>query len=183
MLRKALSNGVLIKGAGTGRAIFSRYNVVDSDGDVTLPGAFQDGTEVVISAYGHSSWASALPVGKAVIRDQGGWAEAELEFFDTPDGQMHRDTLKALGALGQWSYGFDIAEHSFGDFGGRNVRFLQKLTVHEVSPVLVGAGVRTQTVDIRGAAPAATAAAIADLATIRDQLGQTRLRAIREAVR
>jgi hypothetical protein len=52
---------------GIARAVFSRFHVVDHDGDWTEPGAFQDGTEVPVSAFGHSSWTGALPVGRATI--------------------------------------------------------------------------------------------------------------------
>ena len=151
MLRKALQAVELKAADGSGRAIFSRYSVVDSDGDVTLPGAFTDGVVVPVSAWGHSSWQGALPIGVATVRDRGGWAEAHIDFFDTASGQDHRETLKALGPLGQWSYGFDVLDYSFGDFGGQQVRFLKKLQPHEVSPVLVGAGVNTTTVDVRSA--------------------------------
>src|SRR5690606_30998985 len=56
-----------------------------------------------------------------------------------------------LGDLGQWSYGFDIVKHSFGEFEGRQVRFLERVKVHEVSPVLVGAGVGVRTLVAKAA--------------------------------
>ena len=34
---------------GIFQAIFSRFNVIDKDGDVTLPGAFTDGQKVKIA--------------------------------------------------------------------------------------------------------------------------------------
>lgn len=34
-------------------AVFSTFDVVDADGDVTRKGAFTEGAPVVISAYGH----------------------------------------------------------------------------------------------------------------------------------
>src|SRR5213595_1548806 len=52
-------------------ALFARLNVVDADGDVTLSGAFTEGAPVVISAYGHTSWGGALPVGKGTIGTRG----------------------------------------------------------------------------------------------------------------
>jgi Caudovirus prohead serine protease len=148
VLRKALV-GVEIKAADSrgARAIFSRYNLRDADGDVTEPGAFNGNGEIVVSAYGHMSWQGVLPVGKGRIVDQGGWAEADLEWLDTVGGRETADTIKQLGGLMQWSYGYDVLESAPGEFAGQQVRFLKRLKVYEVSPVLVGAGVNTRTLE------------------------------------
>lgn len=131
-------------------AIFARFNVIDHDGDVTLPGAFTDGAPVRISAYGHSSWEGALPVGKGRIRTTSTEAILEGKFFlQTPGGRDTFTVVKELAELGEWSFGFDIVEHSFGEFNDRNVRFLKKLKVHEISPVLVGAGIDTMTLAVK----------------------------------
>ncbi len=37
---------------GVVEAVFSTFDVVDSDGDITRKGAFDDGASVLISAYG-----------------------------------------------------------------------------------------------------------------------------------
>ena len=68
MDRKQLQHAA-IKAADQGqvRAVFSRFATVDPGGDWTEPGAFTDGAEIPISAYGHTSWQSALPVGKGII--------------------------------------------------------------------------------------------------------------------
>lgn len=42
------------------KAVFSTFNVIDSDRDVTVPGAFADGEAALISQYGHTSWEGAL---------------------------------------------------------------------------------------------------------------------------
>jgi HK97 family phage prohead protease len=140
--------GVEVKSADSGEvtAVFSTLGVVDSDGDVTRKGAFTDGAPVVISAYGHTSWSGALPVGKGVIRADDTKAVLEGAFFmDTTAGRDTFAAVKALGELGQWSYGYDVTEHAYGEHDGQKVRFLDGLKVHEVSPVLVGAGVGTRT--------------------------------------
>jgi hypothetical protein len=119
---------------------------------VTKTGAFTDGEEVVISAYGHTSWSGLLPVGKGVIR--AGKSEAVLDgqfFLDTTPGADTFKTVQRLGPLGQWSYGFDITKESFGEHDGKRVRFLEGLKVHEVSPVLLGAGVNTRTLSAKAA--------------------------------
>jgi hypothetical protein len=145
--------GVQIKDAskGTVSAVFSTFNVIDSDNDVTLPDAFTDGAEVAISAYGHTSWGGALPAGKGVIRTTKSEAILEGQFFlDTTHGADTFKVVKAMGARQQWSYGFDIVDGAPGTFDGKDVQFLRKLDVHEVSPVLVGAGVNTRTLAAKG---------------------------------
>jgi len=143
-----------IKDAARGEvsAVFSTFNVVDADKDVTRPGAFAGHPDVPISAYGHSSWMGALPVGAAKIRETATTAILDGQFFmDTAHGADAFKTVKALydRGLGDWSYGYEPAEFSFGEFDGQNVRFLDKQIVQEVSPVLVGSGVNTRTLSAK----------------------------------
>lgn len=143
---------VEIKNAAKGEveAVFSTFNVIDKDGDVTQPGAFTDGAKVAISAYGHSSWGGMLPVGKGTVHTTDTEAILRGRFFlDTDAG---RDTFTVLNELGdeqEWSYGFDIIEAEPGEYDGQPVRFLKRLDVHEVSPVLLGAGVDTRTLSMK----------------------------------
>lgn len=148
METKSLRVEVEVKDADKGQvtAVFSTFNDIDSDGDVTLPGAFEDGAMMAISAFGHKSWDGALPVGTGVIRTTETEAIADLQFFmDTKDGHDTFVVVKGMGKLQQWSYGFDTLKYSFGEFQGEQVRFLEKNLVHEVSPVLLGAGNNTRT--------------------------------------
>jgi hypothetical protein len=141
-----------IKDAAKGEvtAVFSTFDVIDSDGDVTLADAFDGNGDVVISSYGHSSWGSGVPIGKGRIFTNKNEAILEGRFFmDTQAGKDTFAAVKALGELGQWSYGFDILDSETGDFKGERVRFLKKLKVWEVSPVLVGAGVGTRTLQAK----------------------------------
>lgn len=156
MPKKSFAAGVKVKSATEGKvsAVFSTFDVVDKDGDVTTSDAIQDGAEFVVSAYGHKSWTGELPVGKGVIRIEKSEAIADMEFFmDTTQG---RDTFNAVAGLaksglGEWSYGFDILDASPGVFDGKDVRMLTALKVHEVSPVLQGAGVNTRTLAVKSA--------------------------------
>lgn len=134
---------------GSFRAVFSTFNVIDLDGDVTLPGAFTDGQNVRIAYWGHR-WHD-LPVGRGVIHadDKEAWVDGQF-FLDTEAGLETYKTVKNLAELQDWSYGFDVIESKSGQFEGNDVRFLSKLTVHEVSPVLLGAGIGTHTVMIKG---------------------------------
>lgn len=147
-------NRVEIKDADKGEvsAIFATFNAKDSDGDVTLPGAFEVGAVVPISAYGHTSWQGALPVGKGKIRETKTEAILDGKFFlDTTDGADTFTTVKHLAedGLGEWSYGYDVLDSDRGDFNGEPVRYLKRQKVNEVSPVLLGAGVGTRTVSAK----------------------------------
>jgi hypothetical protein len=134
-------------------AIFSTFNVIDADGDVTLPEAFTDGARVRISAYGHGSWGGALPVGKGYIRVRGDQAILEGKFFlNTTQGREHWETIKQMGDLQEWSYGYEVVElgeltKQWQEAGARRV--LKRLKVYEVSPVLVGAGIGTRTLALK----------------------------------
>jgi hypothetical protein len=152
MNMKSLS-GVTMKDAGDSfqvEAVFATLDVKDHDGDVTTPGAF--GKQAVrISDWNHSTWGGARPVGKGVISEEGNTAVFRGEFFKTQAAQDMRETLKGLGDLAEWSYGFDVDESDKGTKDGEPVRILKKMTVHEVSPVLKGAGIGTRTRYVKSA--------------------------------
>lgn len=155
MNAKSLSR-VEVKDADKGEitAVFATLGVIDSDGDVTVKGAFPNDAPVVISAYGHTSWQGVKPVGKGTIREVGDEAILEGRFFlDTVEGRDTFTVVKELGELGlqEWSYGYDPVKFSFGEHEGQQVRFLEELAVHEVSPVLKGAGVGTRVLSAKGA--------------------------------
>lgn len=133
---------------GEFRAVFATFNVIDHDGDITRPGAFKDGTEVIIGSFGHKT--SDLPVGKGVIVTDQREAAVEGQFFlDTQPAKDTYQTMKNLGGLGEWSYVFSVLKQSFGEEQGRPVRFLEDIKVYSVDPVLAGAGIDTRTTDIK----------------------------------
>ena len=135
---------------GEFRAEFATLNVIDHDGDVTVPGAFHDGQETLIEAWNHNY--GQLPVGKGVIHEDGDKAIVEGRFFlDTQGGLEHYKTVKALGEMQEWSYTFDIEDSGHGEFDGEDVLFLRKLDVWGVAPVQRGAGIDTRTTDIKAA--------------------------------
>ncbi len=147
MNKKALAR-VEVKDESKGEveAVFATLNVKDRDNDVTVPGAFENDAEVVISAYNHKSWEGALPVGKGVIQEVGDEAVFKGRFFlNTTAGRDTFEVVKELGAKQEWSYGFNVDDSEHGNFKGESVRFLKRMTVHEVSPVMRGAGIGTTT--------------------------------------
>lgn len=134
----------------TGRfsAVFATFNVVDHDGDVTLPGAFRDGQEVLIEGWNHDY--SAPPVGKGVIHqdDEKAWVDGQF-FLDTQAGIEHYRVVKNVGELQEWSYTFMVEKGRFGQFEGQDVYFLEALDTWGVAPVTRGAGIGTHTTAIK----------------------------------
>lgn len=151
-----MAGRVEVKDADQGlvSAVIATIAVVDKDGDYTVPGAFEDGANVVISSYQHQSWSGALPVGKGRLRVTGNEAIIDGQFFlDTTHGRDSFLTVKRLAesGLGEWSYGFDILDAEHGEHDGQRVRFLKRLKVYEASPVLVAAGQGTRTLAVKAA--------------------------------
>jgi phage head maturation protease len=139
--------------AGHVKAVFATLGVIDHDRDIVMQGATESGTKVRISAYNHASWGGALPVGKGTISEVGSELIFDGQFFlDTTSGADTYKTVKALGDLVEWSYGFDILEKEFATdpATGQEIRKIKKQKVYEVSPVLLGAGIDTRTLDIKG---------------------------------
>jgi hypothetical protein len=151
MKTKTFRAAIEFKADGTSgefRAGFATLNVIDHDGDVTLPGAFKE-QRVIIEPWNHN-W-GLLPVGKGAIREDGDKAIADGQFFlDTMGGSEHYKTVRNLGDQQEWSYSFDIEESEYGQFNGHDVRFLKKLNVIGVGPVTRGAGIDTVTLAIKG---------------------------------
>jgi phage head maturation protease len=151
MQTKAL-RGVEIKDASQGviQAVFSTFDVIDRDGDVTRKAAFRNGAPVRISAYNHASWEGALPVGKGVIRVTANEAVLEGQFFmNTTAGRDTFETVKAMGELQEFSYGFHVTDSEPGEVEGKSVRIIKGVDVAEVSPVLLGAGIGTRTLALK----------------------------------
>lgn len=166
---------VEVKDADKGEvtAVFSTFGVVDHDGDVTSPGAFTDGAPVRMSAYQHTSWMGALPVGKGTIRVTATEAIFEGGFFmNTAAGRDTFEVVKEMGDLQEWSYGYDPIEFAFGEHDGSQVRFLNKVDAHEVSPVLKGAGLNTRTLAVKGDGLTFAEQARAVLAAVDELLGR-----------
>lgn len=148
--RKAVSLTLDDEKEGSFIAKIAELDVIDSDGDETKPGAFKGNAEVLVSAYQHGSWMGSLPVGKAVITEEGKNVLAIGEFNLKSDaGKEHYEAVKFSGGLQEWSYGFKVDESEEETRDGQKIRVLKKVTVFEISPVLLGAGVDTGTLAIK----------------------------------
>jgi hypothetical protein len=147
---------VAFEDSGTVQAVIATLNVIDKDGDVTLPGFF--GEQPAAIASGHDRGRVG---GKGRIYEVGDKAIFEGQYFlETIEGREQFLTAKAMGELQEWSYGFHLLEGGAktGKHDGKPVRFLKPkdsggpgVRVAEVSTVLVGAGEGTGTVSIKTA--------------------------------
>lgn len=153
MQLKSLS-GVEVKSASRGEveAVFSTFNVIDKDGDVTFPGAFTDGAEVALSPWQHAVWTGkALPIGEGTIKTTSREAIFQGRFFiNTMAGRETFELVKARGPKQEWSYDVNVLHPpETVMFQGRKANALRKLHVNEVSPVWQGAGVDTRTLAVK----------------------------------
>lgn len=141
---------------GEGRAVIATLNVIDHDNDVSLPGAF-DWMEQNAFVIPHHNWHSeSPPLGKTAIKEDGDDVIAHFKLnLKTHLGSDWREHLKFDLENGsprqEWSYGFDTIEAEQGELDGRKVQFLKKQKVHEISPVILGAGIDTRTLDVKSA--------------------------------
>lgn len=139
---------------GKVEAVFSNFNEVDSDGDVVLPNAIKSGygDKGVAMVWAHD-WKQVI--GRGEIVDDGEKAIFKGQFImDTQQGKDAYNTVKAMGDLQQWSFGYEVLESEKGLFKKDNdteieVRYLNDVKVWEVSPVLVGANQNTYTMAVK----------------------------------
>lgn len=128
---------------GSGSAVFATLGVVDHDGDLTIAGAFGDQVAKFVGAH---NWGEPS-IGGVKIREEGNLAIADFKInLEMTNGQEWYKSLKFNfdnGIPQEFSYGFDVEKFSFKQEGSANVRVLEQMKVHEVSPVMVGAGINT----------------------------------------
>jgi HK97 family phage prohead protease len=145
-------------------AVFSTFNLVDKDKDVVLASAFTPGQEVPMT-WAHD-WSKV--VGKGSVRVDPDRAIFEGTFFtDTQAGQEAYRTVKAMGALQEYSFGFQVLASDYETRDGQSVRVIKQAKIFEVSPVLVGAGEHTGTIAIKEATPEAKSDVARDFNTVR----------------
>ncbi|MBN9333871.1 HK97 family phage prohead protease [Devosia sp.] len=140
---------------GTGIARLADLSAIDSDNDTYIAGAFAWKT-------GGGQWApmlpahdrTAMPFGKARVFEEAGFAYAELHLnLDTQPGKEWHSQLKfdlTVGEAAQeWSYGYGVVDATYEQRGDTRIRLLKRVDVHEVSPVIRGAGAGTGTMAMK----------------------------------
>jgi hypothetical protein len=135
---------------GEGSLVFATFGVRDRDGDVIVPGSI--GEQFVVMAAAHD-W-TAAPIGKARIYEYGNEARADFALnLAMTGGRNWYNALKFdldhPPARQQHSFGFTADVFSYGELEGQQVRYLRRVTVHEISPVMLGAGVNTRTLTLK----------------------------------
>jgi len=124
-------------------AVFSLFDTIDSDNDVTKANALRSGyTGNKVPLVWNHDWSKVI--GRGVIEADNQKAVFKGYFLNTEAGKEAYETVKAMQDMQQFSYGFQVMKSEKGthiDSKGEEVpvRVLQDVKVWEVSPVLVGA--------------------------------------------
>jgi HK97 family phage prohead protease len=127
-------------------AAFSIFGKIDSDRDIVEPTAFKNGQPIPL-VWSHD-W--QRPVGKGAVNVEKDRAVFKGRFFlNTTAGRDAYETVKEMGDLQQWSWGFRVTDATMDTVDGENIRRIKSADVFEVSPVLVGANRETHTVAIK----------------------------------
>jgi HK97 family phage prohead protease len=131
---------------GAVEAVFSTFDIVDSAGDIVAREAFTDGQKVPM-VWAHD-W--TIPIGKGEVRVERDRAVFAGQFFlDTDAGAQAYRTVKNMGELQEYSWGFRVLDAHAEERDAEPVRVITKAEVFEVSPVLVGANRRTYTLSLK----------------------------------
>ena len=133
---------------GSFEARFAKLDVMDHTGSVIPSGAIGE-QEVAIAAWGHNH--GVPPVGMGRTYEEDGFGVVKGRFFlGTAAGMEHYTVVKARGGTQEWSFGFFINAIEWKDFDGKpDVPHLTEMDIFETSPVYRGAGIDTQTVEIK----------------------------------
>jgi hypothetical protein len=142
---------------GKGLARIATLSAVDSDRDTYAPGAFswkEGGVQWAPILVAHDR--KRIPLGKAKVYEEGDAALAELHLnLETQAGKDWHSALKFDLATGrpvqEWSYGYEVKNAGYKVQGGARIRQIKQTDVHEVSPVVRGAGEGTRTLAIKSA--------------------------------
>jgi len=124
-------------------AVFSLFDTIDSDNDVTKANALRSGyTGNKVPLVWNHDWSKVI--GRCIIETDNQKAVFKGYFLNTEAGKEAYNTVKEMQDMQQFSYGFQVMKSSKGthiDSKGEEVpvRVLEDVKVWEVSPVLVGA--------------------------------------------
>ena len=139
---------------GKVEAVFSVFNEIDSDGDVVTAGSVKSGygDKGVAMVWAHE-WKEVVGRGE-IIQDNNKAVFKGQFIMETQAGRDAFHTVKAMGDMQQWSFGYEVVDSEIGMFKTKDgqekeVRYLKELKVWEVSPVLVGANQNTYTLAVK----------------------------------
>lgn len=161
MQHKTLSPDITVKAdndRGELTAAVVSYGVKDADGDIILPDSIENGSPVVIGAFGHSIWqggpgGTPLGAGHLEVTPKHAVLHAKMWIDEIPEARSVFAAIKRLGEqkLAQFSIGFTTQDSGPGEYKGVRANLLKRITVAEVSPVLRGAQPGTHLIDAKAA--------------------------------
>lgn len=172
MLTKTIDVEVKAVGAdesGRFQAYFSKFNNVDSYGDMVIPGAFKDGIDDwgpngsgIPIYWRHRMDDPMLNIGASVESKEdldGAWVDGQLDLENEKAAYTYK--LLKEGRVRQMSFAYDILEAAWverkAEEGGSYYE-LRKLKIHEISIVPVGANQETEILAVKSARDAVVAA-------------------------
>ena len=142
-------------GEGTFEAAFANLTEIDHDGDGYDPGSIGE-QPVMVSQWNHGSWGEgvkALPIGVGKTFERDGWGMIGGEFdMGDPDAVKTYEKLKYLKGKGfpvEWSFALPSTDWRMEEIDGQMVRIFTRISIPEVSPVLLGAGIDTHLTSIK----------------------------------
>jgi HK97 family phage prohead protease len=129
-------------------AVISTFDIVDRDGEIVSRSAFKDGQPLPM-VWAHD-WAK--PIGKGVIKVEPTRAVFKGQLFlDTTLGLDAYRTMKAMGDLQEFSWGFLTKKADFVEIDGEEHRRILETEAFEASAVLVGSNPETGLLAIKDA--------------------------------
>jgi len=142
-------------GEGTFEAAFANLTEIDHDGDGYDPGSIGE-QPVMVSQWNHGSWGegvNALPIGVGKTFERDGWGMVGGKFdMSDPDAVKTYNKIKYLKENGfpiEWSFALPSSDWRMEEIDGQMVRIFTRISIPEVSPVLLGAGIDTHLTAIK----------------------------------
>ncbi|WP_394621293.1 HK97 family phage prohead protease [Lentzea sp. JNUCC 0626] len=147
---------------GVFEAIVSAFDVVDTYGDVVLPGAFTetlkewaDSGDPIPVLWSHAATDPDYHIGwvlAAEERDEGLWVRAQIDPDDLADPKSKAAKVYRLlkgRRVKQFSFAFDVLDAGWAERDGNDVYELRRLKLYEVGPTLVGVNQSTELLDVK----------------------------------
>jgi len=135
---------------------FSIFGNIDSDGDITEPGAFaktisdwKSSNKKRIRHFKNHRWDQTPGVLTDLLEDDKGGIAVSKLIMGTQLGKETYEEYKA-GAITEHSFGYEIIESEFEEVEGGKVQHLKQLKLEEVSSLNSwGANSMTDTLDVK----------------------------------
>lgn len=143
---KSFTGALDTAGEGSIVAEFSRFDIPDLENDITLKSFFTDGQPVPM-VHDHD-WSHVIGKGVIEVGQKSAVFNGAL-FLDTIAGREAYTTIRNLGDLQEYSYGYLATDTERSQYQGKSVRLLKGGKTYEVSDTLVGCMPGTRTLGIK----------------------------------